>query len=89
MVQLYTDIVFILGAILNAMLFVPQALLLYRTKKTNNISLPMFLGFNFIQISTALHGYILEDYILMWGYIFSFFTCGCVTILILIYKNGD
>ena len=87
MAQNYVDIFFIVGSILNTALFVPQALLLYKTKKTNNISLPMFLGFNFIQASTALHGYILEDYTLMWGYIFSFITCGCVTILILRYKK--
>ena len=76
-----------IGAFLNAALFVPQALLLYKTKKVEGVSLPMFLGFNMIQFATALHGYMSKDYILMWGYTLSFITCGVVTVLILYYSN--
>ena len=85
--KIYTDIFFMMGALLNAALFVPQALLLYKTKKVEGVSLPMFLGFNMIQFATALHGYMLKDYILMWGYTLSFITCGVVTVLILYYSN--
>jgi len=54
----YTDILFMFGAFLNASLFAPQIVLLYKTKKTTGLSLPMFLGFNMIQFVTALriHG---------------------------------
>ena len=54
----YTDILFTFGAFLNASLFAPQIVLLYKTKKTTGLSLPMFLGFNMIQFVTALriHG---------------------------------
>ena len=59
----------------------------YKTKKVEGISLPMFLGFNMIQFSTALHGYMSGDYILMWGYTLSFITCGFVIIIILFYRQ--
>ena len=84
----YTDILFMFGAFLNASLFAPQIVLLYKTKKTTGLSLPMFLGFNMIQFVTALHGYTAKDYILMWGYALSFITCGWVVILILIYRRN-
>ena len=84
----YTDILFMLGALLNASLFVPQIVLLYKTRKTIGLSLPMFLGFNMIQFVTALHGYMVKDYILMWGYMLSFFTCGLVVVLIIIYRKN-
>ena len=84
----YTDILFMFGAFLNASLFVPQIVLLYKTRKTIGLSLPMFLGFNMIQFVTALHGYTAKDYILMWGYMLSFFTCGWVVVLIIIYRKS-
>ncbi len=84
----YIDLLFVLGAFLNASLFVPQIALLYKTKKTTGLSLPMFLGFNMIQFVTALHGYMEKDHILMWGYMLSFFTCGWVVILIIIYRKN-
>lgn len=86
-IKIYTDVFFMMGAFLNAALFVPQILLLYRTKSAKTVSLPMFLGFNIIQFATALHGYMSADYILMWGYTLSFITCGLVTILILVYRK--
>lgn len=87
-IKFYTDIFFMMGAFLNAALFIPQILLLYKTKKATEVSLPMFLGFNVIQFATALHGYMSRDYILMWGYTLSFITCGLVVTLIIIYKRG-
>jgi MtN3 and saliva related transmembrane protein len=87
-IKICADIFFMMGAFLNAALFVPQILLLYRTKNAQNVSLLMFLGFNFIQFTTALHGYISKDYILMLGYSLSFVTCGLVTMLILFYRKN-
>jgi hypothetical protein len=48
----------------------------------------MFLGFNMIQFATALHGYMIKDHILMWGYALSFLTCVCVVILIISYRKN-
>ena len=85
--KFYTDIFFMAGAFLNATLFIPQILLLYKTKQTNNLSLSMFLGFNMIQLATLLHGYMSDDPMLTFGYTLSFITCGCVTVLILLYRK--
>jgi MtN3 and saliva related transmembrane protein len=77
-----------IGAFLNASFFVPQIILLYKTKKVKGLSFPMFLVFNMIQLVTVLHGYMIEDPILMWGYALSFLTCGWVVILIIIYRRN-
>lgn len=85
--QLFTDIFFTVAIFLNAAFFIPQIILLLRTKRSEGLSIPMFLGFNFIQLAIALHGYTVKDYILMWGYVLSFITCGTVVILIIIYRE--
>ena len=80
------EFAFGLALFINAMLFIPQAIKLLRSKSAQNISLITFIGFNLIQIITALHGYIRKDYILLVGAILSILTCGMVTILAVIYK---
>jgi MtN3 and saliva related transmembrane protein len=82
------ELVFGLAMILNAIVFIPQALKLYKVKNANGISLTMFVGFNFIQCITILHGYVHKDYILMYGYILTLFLSGIVTFLVLLYKNN-
>ena len=88
MLKTYTDILFMICVFLNASFFVPQIVLIHKTKKVIGLSLLMFLGFNMIQFITALHGYMVKDYILMWGGALSFITCGWVVILILIYRRN-
>lgn len=73
---------------INAMLFIPQIIKILKEKKTNEFSLTTFVGFCLTQIASILYGYIQKDWILMWGYILAFITCGTVTILILIYRNN-
>jgi MtN3 and saliva related transmembrane protein len=48
---------------INAALFLPQVIKLYKTKSTKGLSLITFIGFNIIQLSSILHGYIRKDYI--------------------------
>lgn len=81
------QIMFGISVFLNALLFVPQGINLFKSKNSNNLSLLTFLGFNFIQLFTILHGYITKDYTLMLGFALSFVTCGFVTILILYYRK--
>ncbi|HXH55616.1 MAG TPA: PQ-loop domain-containing transporter [Gammaproteobacteria bacterium] len=83
----FVNIVFSLGLFLNAVLFVPQALRIYRTKNAEGISLIMFMGFHLMQVFTIWHGYLVEDYALMIGFLLSFFTCGMVTCLALKYRS--
>ena len=80
--------IFGLRMVLNAALFVPQALHLWRTKTAQGISIPSFAGFNALQAIGALHGYFQHDYALMIGMVASLATCGSVTILAAHYRKG-
>ncbi len=84
----FIQIMFGFSVFLNALLFIPQGVRLLKTKSANNISLMTFLGFNFIQFFTILHGYLTRDYTLMVGFILSFISCGFVTILILRFRKN-
>lgn len=81
----FVDLVFSLGLFFNAILFVPQAVTLFRNKNAQGLSLLTFGGFNVMQFFTALHGYLVNDYLLMSGFLLSFLTCGIVTVFILYY----
>jgi MtN3 and saliva related transmembrane protein len=73
--------VFGLGMVLNAALFVPQAIHLWRTKTSQGVSILSFAGFNTLQAIGALHGYFQHDHALMIGMLASLLTCGSVTLL--------
>src|SRR5262244_1298583 len=81
--------VFGLGMVLNAALFVPQAIHLWRTKTAQGVSLVSFAGFNALQAIGALHGYVQHDYALMIGMLASLTTCGSVTLLAARYGRRD
>lgn len=85
--QYLIETFFSLGLFINAALFVPQAIQLYRTKDSKAFSLVTFLGFNLIQIFTMLHGLLMKDYVLAIGYVLSILTCGTVTVMILVYRR--
>jgi MtN3 and saliva related transmembrane protein len=80
--------IFGLGMVLNAALFVPQAVHLWRTKSAQGVSLLSFAGFNTLQAIGALHGYFEHDYALMIGMLASLATCGSVTLLAGRYRRG-
>ena len=78
--------IFGFGMILNAALFVPQAVRIFRTKTAAGVSVLSFAGFNALQIIGALHGYLQGDHALMTGMLASAITCGSVTVLAARYK---
>jgi MtN3 and saliva related transmembrane protein len=82
----FIEVMFALSMFINAALFVPQAVKIYKTKYVKGISKVTFLGFNIIQIFTILHAYINCDYILMFGFILAFLASGIVTFLVFSYK---
>lgn len=82
----FANIFFAVGLFVNAALFVPQILILLRTKHSDEISPITFIGFCFIQIFTIIHGLITKDIILIIGYVLSLITCGTVTVLIINYR---
>jgi MtN3 and saliva related transmembrane protein len=71
-----------LSMFLNALLFVPQAMKIYKTQSSAGVSLITFAGFNVIQLFTMLHGYINRDFLLMFGFAISFVACGVITVLV-------
>lgn len=82
----FIEILFSLGLFINALLFIPQAIKLYQTKNSKELSLLTFGGFVIIQFFTLLHGYLHKDYLLMLGYFLSILTCGLVLVLIIKYR---
>ena len=86
------DFIFGIGLFINAMLFIPQAVKVYQRKDSTGLSILTCLGFNFIQLLFALHGVIMQDYLLFFGMGLSFLTAGSVTFGILFYhkkKSSD
>ena len=80
------DFIFGAGLFINALLFIPQGIKIYKKKDSSELSLATFLGFWITQISAIIYGALHKDYILMIGYIFAASTCGLVTMLIIKYK---
>lgn len=80
---------FIFGSALfiNSLLFIPQAIKIYKEKNAKDVSLLTFLGFLLIQLAIVLHGIINQDYLLVIGYLLSMLTCGAVVALVFIYNN--
>lgn len=78
--------VFGLGMGLNALLFVPQAITIFKTHNSTGVSLLTFGGFNVLQVLGILHGALQHDWSLAFGMAVSLLTCGSVTLLALIYR---
>ena len=76
---------FALGLLVNAALFIPQAIKLYHTKDPTSLSLWTFAGFNIIQWITIGHAIYMKDYLLAMGNVANFLTSGTITVLILFY----
>lgn len=78
--------IFTAALLLNALLFIPQAVRIFKTKSASSVSLLTFSGFLLIQLTTVLHGMIYKDYLLSLGYLLSILTCGMVVSLASYYK---
>jgi MtN3 and saliva related transmembrane protein len=79
-------VVFGLGLIGNALLFVPQAIAVWRKKTDEGISLVTFGGFCILQVLGVIHGIYEHDNSLIVGLGASFLTCGTVTLLTIVYR---
>jgi MtN3 and saliva related transmembrane protein len=80
-------ILFGLGLMVNAALFVPQAMKIFKTKSAKDVSLLTFAGFNVLQLIGIVHGYYQQDLSLILGMAASFIACGVVTFLGFIYRG--
>lgn len=79
-------VIFGLGLLGNALLFVPQALAVWRKKTDEGISLITFAGFCLLQIIGVIHGLYQHDMSLVLGMAASFITCGTATGLTMYYR---
>jgi MtN3 and saliva related transmembrane protein len=86
-IKSFIEVGFGLGMFVNAVLFLPQVIKIYKTRNVQSLSLITFAGFNTIQLFSLLHGYIHKDYIFMFGMSLSLILSGSVTSLIIIQKN--
>jgi hypothetical protein len=80
------DWLFGLGLGCNALLFVPQAIALWRKKTDEGVSLLTFGGFSVLQVVGVVHGVNHQDWSLILGMAASLLTCGTVTGLTVFYR---
>ena len=83
------EILFGLALFVNAMLFIPQAIKVFKTKNGKSISLITFTGFILIQFVSVLYGLVKHDWILIIGYLVSMGTCGLVVVCALLYRENN
>jgi len=79
-------VIFGLGLLGNALLFVPQIVAVWRKKSDEGVSLITFGGFSILQIVGIVHGLYQHDLSLTLGMAASLLTCGSVTLLTLRYR---
>jgi MtN3 and saliva related transmembrane protein len=79
-------VVFGLGLIGNALLFVPQVIAVWRKKSDEGISLITFGGFSVLQAIGIVHGLFQRDPSLILGMTASLLTCGSVTALTIFFR---
>ncbi|MGD0913663.1 MAG: hypothetical protein ABR928_17340 [Terracidiphilus sp.] len=79
-------VIFGLGLVGNALLFVPQAIALWRKKTDEGVSLVTFGGFSVLQVVAIVHGVYERDWSLILGMAASLLTCGTVTGLTVFYR---
>ncbi len=81
------EIIFSSALFINALLFIPQFIKILKEKTAQEVSLLTFVGFWLIQATIVWHGFLQRDWWLVWGYIFSMFTCGAVIVGIILYRQ--
>ncbi len=77
---------FAASLLINAALFIPQIRIILKRKSVEGVSLLTFIGFNLIQLFTLLHGVLIKDYLLIFGYFLSIISCGSVTLLVIYFR---
>jgi MtN3 and saliva related transmembrane protein len=79
-------VIFGLGLLGNALLFVPQAVAVWRKKSDEGVSLITFGGFSVLQAIGIVHGVYQRDASLILGMAASLLSCGTVTLLTMFYR---
>ncbi len=82
----FVAVLFGFGLFCNALLFVPQAIAVWRKKTDEGISLITFGGFSILQVVGIAHGLLQQDRALIFGMTASLLSCGTVTVLTIVYR---
>jgi MtN3 and saliva related transmembrane protein len=82
----FVAVMFGLGLLCNALLFVPQAIAVWRKKSDEGISLITFGGFSVLQVIGIVHGLYQRDPSLILGMAASLLSCGTVALLTIYYR---
>jgi MtN3 and saliva related transmembrane protein len=80
--------IFSMGLMINAGLFVVQAVKIVRARSSRGVSIFTFAGFSLLQITGILHGIFQQDWYLLAGMATSFVACTTVVVLSIIYRKG-
>jgi len=81
-------LIFSMGLMANAGLFVVQAVKIVRARSSKGVSIFTFAGFSLLQITGMLHGVFQHDWYLFTGMAASFVACNTVVALSIIYRKG-
>jgi len=60
-IAFFADLIGTMAAVCTTAAFIPQAILVYKTRDTKSISLPMYLVFNFGVICWAIYGFLIKS----------------------------
>jgi|SRR5271163_1798762 len=80
-------ILFGFGLFVNALIFVPQAVAIWRARSATGVSILTFAGFNVMQAIGVAHGYFAHDPALMFGMLAALLSCGTVTSLAVLFQS--
>lgn len=80
-------LIFSLGLMANAGLFVIQAVKIVRARSAKGVSTFTFAGFSVLQVTGILHGYFQQDWYLLAGMVASLMACGTVTVLSVVFRE--
>jgi signal transduction histidine kinase/CheY-like chemotaxis protein/uncharacterized protein with PQ loop repeat len=81
------ELIFSMALFINALLFIPQSVRILKDKAARDVSLITFLGLLLIQFAIVLHGMIIHDKLLVWGYLLSMLTTGTVVFLVIFFRK--
>lgn len=80
-------VIFGLGLMANAGLFVIQAVKIWQSRSAKGVSILTFAGFCLLQVTGILHGIFQHDMYLLSGMVASLLACGTVTALAIVYRD--
>ena len=76
-----------MGLLINALLYIPQAVRIFQQKASDELSLIMFVGFWLLTLSQVIYGFYIGNHLIAWGTSATLITSGLVLCLIIAYRR--